>query len=350
MEDPLEPQKVADVTCRILNEISIKETKTLISYKKFTQMKAQSVIEIVKELRLESLAVVKKISKDMRSGQQQPHKQNMVADLIDASRLTGKTNTLLKHNMVFDKVVDDIMTVCLVTDNLVKQTCTLFMILEKYPTIQERMFKELREVEVESNRDLRNLKFTEKCILEGMRMAPALLRGLRTSSQREKPLNADGSHDFAGYKIYNKGFRIAYNHYVMHHDEEYWTDPYTFNPDRWTEDFVPAEFSYTPFWAGSRGCIGKHLAMMLMKLTLSGLAKRYDVEQKFDKENPPLINQNVAPMKLINERKTLKSGCLPLLTIRRFWHSRRVRAVVRVWLGFGLGVSVSAIDSLSDAV
>eukprot|EP00116_Pleurobrachia_bachei_P017925 sb/3478187/ len=48
--------------------------------------------------------------------------------------------------------------------------------------------------------------------------------------------------------------------------------------------------------------------------------------------------------------KTLKSGCLPLLIIHRFWHSRRVRAVVRVWLGFGLGVSVSANDSLSDAV
>eukprot|EP00116_Pleurobrachia_bachei_P019056 sb/3479318/ len=50
------------------------------------------------------------------------------------------------------------------------------------------------------------------------------------------------------------------------------------------------------------------------------------------------------------QTETLKSGCLSLLTIHRFWHSRRVRAVVRVWLGFGLGVSVSAIDSLSDAV
>ena len=41
--------------------------------------------------------------------------------------------------------------------------------------------------------------------------------------------------------------------------------------------------------------------MMLLKLTLSGLAKRYDVEQRFDKEKPPLINQSIAPMKLINE-------------------------------------------------
>eukprot|EP00116_Pleurobrachia_bachei_P018768 sb/3479030/ len=52
----------------------------------------------------------------------------------------------------------------------------------------------------------------------------------------------------------------------------------------------------------------------------------------------------------ITNWKTLKSGCLSLLTIHRFWHSRQVRAVVRVWLGSGLGVSVSAFDSLSDAV
>ena len=181
MEDPLEPQKVADMTFRILNEISIKDTKTMMSYKKITEMKAQSVIEIVKELRSDGLEVVKKTSREMRTGQL-PDKQSMVASLVDASRRTGRTSKLSKYSKVFDKVVDDIVTVCLVADNLVKQTCTLFMILEKYPKIQERMFKELREVEVESNQDLRQLKYTEKCILEGMRMAPALLRGLRSIS------------------------------------------------------------------------------------------------------------------------------------------------------------------------
>eukprot|EP00116_Pleurobrachia_bachei_P015024 sb/3475286/ len=47
----------------------------------------------------------------------------------------------------------------------------------------------------------------------------------------------------------------------------------------------------------------------------------------------------------------LKCGCLPipLITIHR-WRSRRVRAVVRVWLGFYLGSSVIVRDndSLSD--
>eukprot|EP00116_Pleurobrachia_bachei_P009315 sb/3469577/ len=49
-------------------------------------------------------------------------------------------------------------------------------------------------------------------------------------------------------------------------------------------------------------------------------------------------------------RKTLKSGCLSLLTIRSFGARDGLGLSVRVWLGFGLGGSVRAIDSLSDAV
>eukprot|EP00116_Pleurobrachia_bachei_P011583 sb/3471845/ len=49
-------------------------------------------------------------------------------------------------------------------------------------------------------------------------------------------------------------------------------------------------------------------------------------------------------------RKTLKSGCLSLLTIRSFGTHDVLGLSVRVWLGFGLGGSVRAIDSLSDAV
>eukprot|EP00116_Pleurobrachia_bachei_P013886 sb/3474148/ len=47
--------------------------------------------------------------------------------------------------------------------------------------------------------------------------------------------------------------------------------------------------------------------------------------------------------------KTLKSGCLSLLTIRSFGARDGLGLSVRVWLGFGLGGSVRAIDSLSDA-
>eukprot|EP00116_Pleurobrachia_bachei_P003733 sb/3463995/ len=42
--------------------------------------------------------------------------------------------------------------------------------------------------------------------------------------------------------------------------------------------------------------------------------------------------------------KTLKPGCLPLLTIHRFWHSRRVRAVVRVRRRFRSGIDTEGMS------
>ena len=39
-----------------------------------------------------------------------------------------------------------------------------------------------------------------------------------------------------------------------------------------------------------------------------------------------------------SKRKTLKSGCLSLLTIRSFGARDVLGLTVRVWLGFGLGV------------
>eukprot|EP00116_Pleurobrachia_bachei_P012736 sb/3472998/ len=66
----------------------------------------------------------------------------------------------------------------------------------------------------------------------------------------------------------------------------------------------------------------------------------------------PRMNQNMIWLILHNSllcsnRKTLKSGCLSLLTIRSFSARDELGLSVRVWLGFGLGLSVRAIDSLS---
>ena len=43
------------------------------------------------------------------------------------------------------------------------------------------------------------------------------------------------------------------------------------------------------------------MAMMLMKLTLSVLAKNFEMDQVFDVEQPPTINQNMAVMRIINK-------------------------------------------------
>ena len=105
---------------------------------------------------------------------------------------------------------------------------------------------------------------------------------------------------FGGYMVNQQGLRVVFSEYVLHHSPKYWKDPEKFDPERWYPGFVPEMFSYMPFFVGSRSCLGKHMAMMLMKLTLSVLARNFDMVQDFDPKNMPDFTQEFAVMRLIN--------------------------------------------------
>jgi len=48
----------------------------------------------------------------------------------------------------------------------------------------------------------------------------------------------------------------------IHRNTKYYDDPHTFNPSRWIgkKDADILAYTYTPFSAGARNCIGQHLA------------------------------------------------------------------------------------------
>ena len=102
---------------------------------------------------------------------------DMLGYMIEANKNNGRIERPLPD--LLENVVCDILTVCLVWDNMVKQISALFMLLNECPEVQEKMFAELRETPNETLKDLNSLVYTEKCILESLRMAPALLRGTR---------------------------------------------------------------------------------------------------------------------------------------------------------------------------
>jgi cytochrome P450 len=56
---------------------------------------------------------------------------------------------------------------------------------------------------------------------------------------------------------------------MLHHHEEYWSQPHDFNPDRFKEEIHP--YSYLPFGAGPRQCIGNNFAIMELKVLLTFL-------------------------------------------------------------------------------
>ena len=104
---------------------------------------------------------------------------NMLGHLIEANNKNdhGKRRSV---DETITYTIDDIMTVCLVMDNMVKQISSLFMLLNDEPECQRKMFEELRETSIDTYEGMKDLKYTEKCILECLRLRPVLTRGTRT--------------------------------------------------------------------------------------------------------------------------------------------------------------------------
>ncbi|XP_007950954.1 thromboxane-A synthase [Orycteropus afer afer] len=57
---------------------------------------------------------------------------------------------------------------------------------------------------------------------------------------------------------------------ALHHDPEHWPEPEVFNPERFTAENRRRQrpFTYLPFGAGPRSCLGVHLGLLEVKLTL----------------------------------------------------------------------------------
>ena len=73
------------------------------------------------------------------------------------------------------------------------------------------------------------------------------------------------------------------------HNPKYYNNPEKFDPDRWNDKtlYNSEPYSFIPFSAGNRSCIGKYLALMETKLMIKELANRE--AEKFQIENQRTI-------------------------------------------------------------
>lgn len=61
---------------------------------------------------------------------------------------------------------------------------------------------------------------------------------------------------------------------VVHRHPPYWVHPNTFHPARFLERIPP--FSFIPFTAGPRVCLGRHFAIMELKIVLANFYHKFE--------------------------------------------------------------------------
>ena len=143
--------------------------------------------------------------------------------------------------------------------------------LAKYPEHQEKCREEVNEIlgpraSIEYD-DLAKLTYIQWCIKESHRLYPPVYSAYKQFNQDTQ---------LGGYTI-PKQCLISQKHYVIHHNPEFWNDPYTFDPLRFHPDNAKDRhpYSYIPFSAGPRNCIGQNFAMNEERVVIATILRKF---------------------------------------------------------------------------
>lgn len=161
---------------------------------------------------------------------------------------------------------------------------TLFY-LTHYPEKQEKLRREIlstfNEVEeIVTGATLTGCTYLRAVIDESMRLSPPV-GSLLPREVLPGGIDIDGIHVPAGYVV-------GVPHYTIHHNPDYYPDPFNFQPERWipdselrvTRESVDiAQSAFCPFSIGSRGCIGKGLAYAELTETLARVIFLYEMRK-----------------------------------------------------------------------
>lgn len=161
-----------------------------------------------------------------------------------------------------------------------------FFYITRHPAVLSRLTAEIRSLKVENDICAANvtearMPYLRACIDETLRIAPPVPAHI---PREVLPGGAviDGT-------FYPAGTVVGVSAYALHHNEEYFPEPFTFSPERWivdpassvsSESVERARLAFCPFSVGIRGCMGKNMAYLEISLALTWLLWHFEVRLK----------------------------------------------------------------------
>ncbi|MBV9100882.1 MAG: cytochrome P450 [Candidatus Dormibacteraeota bacterium] len=211
---------------------------------------------------------------EARKAQQNGHVDDVLGRLLQSGDINAT------HRALRDHVVTMALSGYETTASVI--TWGLYM-LAQHPDVAEQLRSQIADVTGERTlalEDLRALPYLNAVVKETMRLyPPAWIIGRRALED-----------DRIGETDIPAGSVVAVSPYTLHRHPRYWPDPDRFDPRRFMDERAERDrpaFTYIPFGAGPRTCIGTNFAQVEAPLVLGQLLQRYRMRLVNDGEVQP---------------------------------------------------------------
>ena len=188
------------------------------------------------------------------------------------ARLVAASDAETGGGMTAKEVRDEVVTIFMAGHETTAQALTwAWYLLSLHPAVEARLDEELGAVlngRTPHYGDIASLRYTRMVIEESMRLYPP------AHTMAREPIAVDY---VLGQRI-PPGAIVLIAPWLLHRKASLWPEPHRFNPDRFMTE--PPRFSYIPFGAGQRICIGAAFAMTEAILILATIAQRYRLRLK----------------------------------------------------------------------
>ncbi len=177
------------------------------------------------------------------------------------------------------ELIDEVMTLVVAGHETTASGLNwTWYLLSQNPEAEARLHAEIdaaADMPTPNLAQMESLAYTQQVVNEALRLyPPGWLLSRRT-------IEADA---LGGYEI-PAGANVLLPLYLLHRDGRFWKDPERFWPERFAPEHEAERprFSYMPFAAGPRHCIGETFALYEMLMHLYKVARRYRLTYVPDK-------------------------------------------------------------------